>query len=130
MLNISKLTDYCLVLLCELKEDEVLSASYLSKKTQIPLATTNKILKLLLIKNICISRSGKTGGFSITKPHNEISLLEVVQCIEDKTPHLTECSKANNNCQLKNHCKISSKMQLIDKEIINILNKRFISDLL
>ena len=130
MLNISKLTDYALVLLCELKENEVLSASILSKKTQIPLATTNKILKLLLIKNICKSRSGKTGGFFLSKPHEQISLLEVVTCIEDKSPHFTECSKTNNSCQLKNHCKISSKMQLIDKEITNILNKRFISDLL
>ena len=130
MLKISKLTDYGLVLLTELKEDEVLSASFLSKKTQIPLATTNKILKKLLAKNICSSKYGKTGGFFLSKPHNNISLLEVINCIEDNPTHFTECSNINNQCQLKNNCKISSKMKLIDKEIHSILNQKFISDLI
>lgn len=130
MLKISKLTDYGLILLTELKEDEVLSASFLSNKTQIPLATTNKILKKLLAKKICHSKYGKTGGFFLNKPHNNISILEVINCIEDIPTHFTECSNTHNQCQLKNNCKISSKMKLIDKEIHSILSKKFISDLI
>lgn len=130
MLKISKLTDYGLILLTELKEDEVLSATVLSKKTSIPLATTNKILKKLLSNNVCASKYGKNGGFYLKQPHNQISLLQVIYSIEDNPPHLTECSKANNHCQLNGNCKISSKMKNIDKEIQTILNQKFISDLM
>jgi FeS assembly SUF system regulator len=130
MLKISKLTDYALILLVELKENEVFSASFLSQKTKIPLATTNKILKLLVKGQICLSKSGVKGGFSLnTNPHN-ISLLEVIEAIENTIPHLTECSKNDNICQLKNHCKISVKMNIIDKEIHTILSNKSIADLL
>lgn len=130
MLKISKLTDYALILLCELKESDVLSANYLSKKTNIPLATTNKILKLLVSHSICSSKNGKNGGYCLYLSHDKISVLMVIKAIEENTPHLTECSNLDNTCQLKNHCKISGKMKLLDIEIHNLLNHKFISDLL
>lgn len=130
MLRISKLTDYSLVLLCALDENEVFSASYLSQRTGVPLATTNKILKTLVKSQICKSKNGKTGGFFLNKPSHTISILDVVYSIENTHPHLTECSEVDNRCQLKQHCKISKKMNLIDKEIHEILKNRFISDLL
>lgn len=130
MLRISNLTDYALILLTEMKENEVISATSLSQKTHIPLATTNKILKLLLKNNICKSKSGKTGGFYLSKSLNNISFLDVVQSIDNVNLHLTQCSEIHNNCELKIHCKISKKMNAIDKEIYTLLQKKFISDLL
>lgn len=102
MLRISKLTDYALVLLTIMKKDKVLSSTILSKKTHIPFATTNKILKLLLKNNICYSKSGKNGRFYLSKPLDHISFLEVVQSIENINLHLTQCSEINNECYLKN----------------------------
>lgn len=129
MLRISKLTDYALLILVEIQENKVLSASYLSEITKIPLATTNKILKLLTKDNICKSQSGKTGGFSLIIPKNQLSLLKVVHAIEGKPTSFVNCAN-NNHCELKNHCKISDKMNLIDQEINQLLSKKFISDLI
>lgn len=129
MLRISKLTDYALLLLVEIQEGKVLSASYLSEKTKIPLATTNKILKLLTKEKICSSKSGKTGGFFLEKSKSSISLLSIIHAMEGKPTSLTACG-INNSCTLKQHCKINEKMKIIDSEINFILSNKFISDLL
>lgn len=135
MLRISKLTDYALVILSYMKEGDVLSAAVISEHTHIPLATTNKVLKLLLAQQICQSRSGKMGGFILAKKKSDISLLSVVHAIEGQQTSLTQCSNstASQNgsslCQLKKHCRINEKMNLIDQEINLILSQRFISDL-
>ena len=114
-----------------MKVGEIMSSKVLSERTKVPFATVNKLLRLLTQGGFCSSKGGKTGGFSLIKPHSEVSLLDVISCIEGNESHLTACS-ANNyeHCQLKQHCKISNKMKLIDNEIYAILKSKFISDLL
>lgn len=130
MLRISKLSDYALIILTEMNQNDIFSAKTLSEKTAIPFATTNKILKLLVSAKICHSGRGKNGGFSLSKSLNEISVLDVIRAIDEKELSLTECSTTHSECQLKSYCKISRKMNSIDKEIFQILNKKFLSDLL
>lgn len=130
MLRISKLSDYALIILTEMNEVDVFSSKLLSEKTSIPFATTNKILKLLVNSKICNSERGKNGGFSLNKSPNKISVLDVISAIDEKELSFTECSTVHSQCQLKSYCKISKKMNSIDKEIYNILSKKFLSDLL
>lgn len=128
-MRINKLTDYAFLLLCELKENELISSKELSQRTKVKFATTNKILRILTKNKICLSKGGKFGGFSLKKPQSSISLLEIINLIEGTNTNLTECSK-NNSCQLQKFCKISSKIKLIDIEIQNILKSKFIIDLI
>jgi len=130
-LHITKLTDYALLILCEMKDGEIISSKSLSNQTKVPFATVNKLLRLLIKGGFCYSKGGKTGGFGLLKKHSEISFLDVVSCIEGIEDHLTECTtnKTGNQCQLKGHCRISKKMGAIDNEIYSILKKKFLSDL-
>lgn len=128
MAHINKLTDYALIILSSMKEDEVISALNLSKKNLLPLATTNKILKKLTKYHICGSKKGKEGGYYLLRTKNKISLLSVIQALEDKNPSLTECS--TGFCKLKQNCNIQEKMNIIDKEINSILSNKFISDII
>jgi Rrf2 family nitric oxide-sensitive transcriptional repressor len=128
-MKLTKLTDYALIILCEMNGDNVLPVSKISEKTKIPFATTNKILRLLSVAGICSPKSGKQGGFILLKKKSEISLLNVILAIEGKTFSLIECSSPESKCQLLGNCKISKKISIIDKEIFTILNKKFISDL-
>ena len=127
-MKISKLTDYSLLIISQLSDLNIISASKVSEQTHVPLATTNKILKLLNKSKICISKGGKSGGFLLSKSHSNISLLDVVNAIE-KNNNITQCV-TDDKCQLQLHCKISQKMQIIDKEINSVLSKKFISDLI
>ena len=129
MLKLNKLTDYALLIICELKTDEIITAKKISETTLIPLATTNKILKKLCHQKICFAKGGKTGGFGLLKPHAEINLLDIVQAIEGDIPKIIECS-TSNLCQLQKKCKIAHKMQAIDREIYKVLSSKFISDIL
>jgi Rrf2 family protein len=129
-LHITKLTDYSLLLLCEMKVGEIVSSKVLSEKTKVPFATVNKLLRLLTQGGFCSSKGGKTGGFILTKPHSEVSLLDVISCIEGVEAHLTTCAGSKDtHCQLNKHCRISQKMKAIDGEIYAILGNRFLSDL-
>lgn len=129
MLKISKLTDYALVLLSEMQQEHILSAQHLSQVTRVPLATTNKLLKMLTSHGICQSKSGKMGGFSLAYPKESISLLQIIHSIEGNSSKLTQCTGGDQSCQLIGHCKITQKMNLIDKEISQVLGQKFLSDL-
>ena len=130
MLRISKLSDYALIILTEMNQVDIFSSKFLSDKTSIPFATTNKVLKLLVNSNICRSVRGKSGGFSLSKPLTKISVFDVIFAIDEKEIALTECSTVQSACQLISYCKISKKMNTIDKEIHQVLSKKFLSDLL
>lgn len=130
MLRISKLSDYALIVLTEMNQIDIFSSKILSEKTSIPFATTNKVLKLLVNSHICHSVRGKTGGFSLAKPLTEISVFDVIYAIDEKEVAIIECSTTQSACQLKSYCKISKKMNAIDKEIHQVLSKKFLSDLL
>lgn len=130
-MNITKLTDYSLILLCEMRVGEVISSQALSEKTKIPFATVNKLLHILNKGGFCLSKAGKNGGFILIKDHSEISFLNVIDCIEGNKTHLTECATTQEKqCQLKKHCKITKKIELIDMEIRSVLSNKFLSDLL
>lgn len=130
MLKISKLTDYALILLSEMHQQDVYSAQALSTKTKVPLATTNKILKKLAANHICYSKNGKHGGFGLNEPKNTISLLRVVNAIDDNGSNIIQCSSPHNVCQLQSHCKISKKMHFIDQKVQEVLSNYYISDLI
>lgn len=131
MFRITKLTDYALVLLNEMDDKTPLSARTLNLKTQVPLATTNKILKSLVTHQICSSKGGKSGGFYLSYPKNEISLLQIIQAIEGHDKKFTDCNlvKDGKDCSLKHNCKISHKMSQIDKEIHQLLSSKLLSEL-
>lgn len=130
MLRISKLSDYALLILIEMNQHDMFSSKVLSEKTSIPFATTNKVLKLLVKSQICSSGRGKNGGFSLLKPLNKISVFDVIFAIDEKEIAFTECSTSHSTCQLKSYCKISTKMNSIDKEIYKVLSNKYLSDLL
>jgi Rrf2 family protein len=147
MIRVAKLTDYALLLLTQFKEAELHSANELSEKSSVPLATTNKILKLLVKKQILNTKKGKFGGFYLAKNKSSISLLDIVTAIEGDV-NITECLnqeknnliqslhhiKTDNNakkhigCELKNICSIQNKMSKINHLINNILAEHKISD--
>lgn len=114
-----------------MKVGEVISSQSLSERTKIPFATVNKLLRFLNKGGFCQSKGGKSGGFFLIKNHSDISLLDIIDCIEGNNTHFTECSSPQESeCQLKKHCKISKKIKLIDSEIRSILKQKFLSDLI
>lgn len=128
-MKMSKMTDYALVILADMNDNEIVSARVLSERTKIPLATTNKLLKALCKSSICNSKGGKTGGFSLAKTKNEISIFDVLVSIDGTPPIFTHCA-SGIDCIIKSHCKIQKNSAVINQAIISVLQKTKVQDLL
>ncbi len=56
-------------------------ASTISKEYDIPTEYLLKILQQLVRANVLRSKRGPRGGFSMARPTNEISMLEIIEAI-------------------------------------------------
>ena len=84
-MKISRSTGYGLVGVAYIaqncKEGLVLAGS-ISKEYNIPLAYLFKILLQLVRVNILRSKRGPHGGFSLARPAEEITMLEIIETID------------------------------------------------
>ncbi len=106
MLRMSKLTDYALVLLTHMAQDgvaTVTTAQELGDRSRVPLPTVSKILKELSKAGIVVSHRGRRGGYSLSRPANEITVAAVVEALEGPVA-LTECSDTAGGCSLEPVC--------------------------
>ncbi len=54
----------------------------ISKKYNIPLEYLLKILQQLVRANVLCSKRGPRGGFSLTKPANKITVLQIIEAVD------------------------------------------------
>ena len=93
----SKTIGYALVAtgyIAEHHKEGVVVASHISKQYNIPLLYLFKVLEKLIKANILRSKRGPGGGFSLTRPAKDITILEIIEAVDGPMPH---------NLQLKKH---------------------------
>jgi len=64
------------------KTEGLVISKVISKEYSIPLEYLLKIMQQLTRANILKSKRGPRGGFSLARPANKISLLDIVEAIE------------------------------------------------
>jgi len=84
-MRISRSTGYAMLAACYIaqrhKQGIILSQD-ISKKYNIPLEYLLKILQQLVKANLLRSKRGPRGGFSLGKPANKITLLEIIEAVD------------------------------------------------
>lgn len=76
-------TDYAIrIILYLCRKDGIVSAREISKTMKISEDYVLKITRKLAKNGLVTSWIGKKGGFSITKPANEINLLTIIKIME------------------------------------------------
>ncbi len=125
MLRMSKLTDYGLVLLTHMAQEHrdhggvpgmkeagdgvpdgvpgMKTAHELAERSHVPLPTVSKILKELSKAGIVVSHRGRRGGYSLSRPPQQISVAAVLEALEGPVA-LTECSTTSGTCSLEPVC--------------------------
>lgn len=80
----SMTTEYALRAAVYLSErhGDVQTAGRVAEATQTPVRYASRVLQLLVEGGLAISQRGPTGGFVLAREPSEITLLDVVQCIE------------------------------------------------
>ena len=132
MIRLSKLTDYGLVLMAHMaqNQDRVLhTARDLAAESRLPLPTVSKLLKELVQGRLLVSHRGIRGGYSLARKPREISVAEVISVFEGPIA-LTECStEISGMCDLEPCCPIKDNQRIISQAVRGALEKVMLSDL-
>src|SRR5581483_6118 len=133
MIRLGKLTDYGLVLMSYVaKGDEhsLHTSRGLAKKSNLPLPTVSKLLKVLLQNGFLVSHRGIKGGYSLARDSRDISVAEIIAALEGPIG-LTECTTdVSGMCDLEPSCPIKRNQQLISQVVRGALEKLSLADLI
>jgi Rrf2 family protein len=93
---------------------EKVSTTSLASLTQVPDQYLAKVLQQLALANLIKGHRGVTGGFSLTRTANEITLLDVIRAV-DKIERIASCPLGLTNhgdglCSLHRHLDEAAEM--------------------
>jgi FeS assembly SUF system regulator len=126
-----KLTDYGIVLMSYLasEQSEQHSAHALAGAVQVPLPTVRKVLKALSNGGLLVSERGATGGYSLSRQPETISVAEIITAVEGPIA-LTECVSNESQCEQENHCAVQTNWSRINDAVFSALDEVKLSDML
>lgn len=131
MIRLSRLTDYGIVLMAHLAEDEsgaTHNAREASEATQLPLPVVSKILKTLARGGLLVSHRGAKGGYSLARPAAQISVPEMIEVLEGPI-HLTDCTQHPGACSQESSCHVREPWQRINEAVHEALAKVTLANL-
>lgn len=126
MFNVSKMTDYSFLVLSLFlfnNKEEKFSALEISKKVNLPLPTVTYILKKLTSGGLLSSIRGAKGGYILNRVAKEISLYDVMLCIDGEV-YIAECvDGSDNECSTLNSCFLRGNWNTVNDKIIELLKE-------
>lgn len=126
MIRLSRLSDYAVLLLCAIADEQssVISAAALAKKIPgVGEPTVMKVLKLLTQHGILQGSRGAYGGYCLKKSLSDISVFDVVRAIDGPVA-MTLCTNADEEiCQFESSCVIKCGWNRVNLAIQNTLKQ-------
>jgi Rrf2 family protein len=106
MLEITRQADYALRAVIEvarLPEGERAPTSMIAERQQIPLPFLAKIVSQLVVRGILEATRGASGGVSLARPPQAITMLEVIEAI-DGPIMVNRCTRDPEVCLRSDAC--------------------------
>lgn len=138
MLNLSRKSDYALIAMTELARRQrdaggPVSARELAERFSLPSALLMNVLKDLGRHELVRSRRGVHGGYELNMAASEISVVDAVTAV-DGPVRFAACSSASkaegDGCELEPGCPIRSPIVKLHREIVSLLERTTVADLL
>jgi len=132
MMKLSKMTDYAVILLAEMamKDGQLISASHLAMKTNLPEPTVSKLLKMLARQNIIQSVRGANGGYQLVQKPENITIAHVVNAT-DGPVMLTACADQDNDCcERTQECSMRGKWSPLNQAMNHALESISLSQMI
>jgi Rrf2 family iron-sulfur cluster assembly transcriptional regulator len=126
-------TGYALLALCELaKLNTAIDTTHLSERICVSKYFLAKLLQNLSKKGIVKSFKGVKGGFVLNKQPNEIKIIDVFKCVEDREFLVYECANEKTDCpnNRASVCSIWPFLNLLEDDISKYLEKFTLEDVL
>ena len=131
MFRLSRAAEYGLRGLLYMAQQPIEKKSYveeISKAQEVPKASLAKIFQSLSKKGYIKSYRGAEGGFSFTRPPEEINLLEAIEAIEGPIA-LNECLIHEGYCKREASCPIHDVWREAQEEFLRFLTTVSFADL-
>ena len=130
-MKISRSTGYALLAvgyIAQNRDQKIILSQTISKAYDIPLEYLLKILQQLVRANVLISKRGPRGGFSLARPLDKITMLEIIEAVDGPMiSHLNLAEQSGGEA-------LSVKMENIYEKALatarNVFESTKISDLL
>jgi Rrf2 family protein len=129
-MNFSKTASYSLNILSYMASDEEnnMSAAYLHEKLSIPYPYLRGILTSLSKSGFIHSTRGRSGGFTFSKPKEEITLADIIDST-DGLESLNKCILGFRKCPFNDQCSMHTVWEDTRKGIIKVLENTTLADL-
>lgn len=132
-MRITQEADYAIRICSYLAETEKTTGSpQLSETLSIPLGSTSKILRKLMLSGLVKSTRGTNGGFSLALLPEDISLKNIIEAIDGKIA-IRHCLTEEHNCSFqpdKPKCRFHCVFEKLNSMIAECLDKLKISDMI
>ena len=123
MLKLSKKTDYAIILLTHLGEQESpVSAQEVATFYKLPYPMVANILKQLVSSGLIESTRGQRGGYVLARSAEEINLSEIIR-ITDSTFELVECVHDEDLCKVHQCCPTRRPLIVIHQKIKQLVEE-------
>jgi Rrf2 family protein len=142
MLQLTKRTEYGLIALVHMADrvgrssvpgrEAVVSVREISERYPIPRRLLAEVLKDLAHAGLVESQRGATGGYSLTRSPDELTLAEIVAALEG-SPALTSCEShdgGHDTCGVVPVCPIRSPLSRIRAGIWSLMERTTLRSLL
>jgi len=133
MLQLTKRTEYGLIALVHLvdRRGEFVSAREIGDAYQVPRRLLAEVLKELSRADLLDSQRGATGGYSLTRDPQAVTVAEAVRVLE-ATPSAEDsaCETAGwSSCDLVSTCPIKTPIERLRAGIWGLLKQTTLRDL-
>jgi Rrf2 family protein len=132
MLKLSKKAEYAILAMQYMAENqgEKLNAKVISQQLDLSFEFLSKTMQALMKCGLVESQQGVKGGYILSKPSNEISLMEIINATDEKIGIVDCLNGSDEDCYRNENCVIKDPMHKIQKLIDNIFVKTTLHDLL
>ncbi len=131
MFRLNRLTDYAVVVLSQmsLRREDLRSAQQISDDTAVPLPTVAKLLNLLGRAGLVTAQRGASGGYTLSRDPEHISVAEIVQALEGPIA-LTACvDGATSSCEVESLCPMRGNWNKVNMAIHDALTSVTLADM-
>jgi len=130
---LTKKSEYALlslVIIAQSKNPQ--NVDQLSTDLNISKSFLAKILQNLAKNGILNSYKGNNGGFTLNKPYDKLTILEITKIAEQKYPAVFDCTTPNGMCHGSVHgkCTIFPLLSNLQLKINDFLNQLTLKDII
>lgn len=109
-------------------DDENIDLNSIVEKLDIPKHYLSKILQVLVKHKLLVSMKGPKGGFRLSRPPSDITLIEIIEAI-DGLDIFNECGIGFKKCDDEHPCPIHNEYKEIRNRIQHLFENKTLEEL-